>query len=123
VFLITGVSGSGKTWIANQLNLVKFNVVDSDKVKRRNIPRLCISSKPTTLFLTIGASTFMKNNPQFDYRFVIVLESREEVFARITARGGHIDNLDKRLNRMNILAQKASFVGTSTEVLNYLLSD
>lgn len=120
IMLVAGAPGAGKSWIAAQLDKNKWNIVDSDLVSKKQLINRCMSNLPTVLFLTVGVSTFMKNDA-FHHDLIVVDESIEVLKTRIINRGGNITpTIEKRYKRMQTLKIKAKFVGTSQEVLNYL---
>lgn len=121
VFLLTGAPGSGKTWILSQLS--NFSTIDSDVVTPAKYA-VEIRTKPNPILtLTIGVSTFIKNNPDLKVKLIVIQESQEVVEKRILKRGGVITaTLAKRIKRMERLAKQAEFAGSSDQVLEYLNS-
>lgn len=121
LYILTGAPASGKTWVLS--NLSNFTCLDSDIIPKKELaPRAHASNRPL-LTLTIGISTFIKNNPDFDIRLVVIDEEIETLNQRMLLRGGKITStIEKRAKRMKALAQKAVFSGTSKEVLDYLKS-
>ena len=122
VIIVTGAPGAGKSWVASQLDATKFNIVDSDLVPKKQLLQQCRSLLPTVLFLTIGVSTFMKNN-QFHYDLIFIDESINVLKSRLLSRGGKVTTttaIERRHKRMQPLKDKAKFVGSSLDVFNYL---
>lgn len=123
VILVTGAPGAGKTWVADNLTGSMFNIIDSDKVPRKDLVSTCASSASSVLFLTVGVSTFMKKNPQFNYELIVIKENLDVIKERLQKRGGSVTQTTfVRIKRMDVLATKASFIGTSDEVLAHLRS-
>lgn len=117
--IVTGAPASGKSWVASKI--VNFNVIDSDIVSKRELVALCEQAVKPLLTLTIGVSTFIKNNPQFNVKLVVIVENEDVVSHRMLLRGGKLTNtIQRRIKRMCSLAKRAVFSGTSEEVLEYL---
>lgn len=120
ITLVTGAPGAGKSWVAKQLDTNKWNVVDSDLVPKKELVGRCISNLPTVLFLTVGVSTFMKDD-RFHYDLIVIDESIETLKSRVINRGGKVTpTIERRHKRMQSLKTKAKFMGPSQEVANYL---
>jgi hypothetical protein len=123
LYLITGVSGSGKTHICQQLQ-DKFYYVSYDRIPRwRHIYELLMGNNQQLLFdISIGVSTFIKRYRHlFNIHLIIINEPESVIIQRLRKRNGNItDKLTKRIQRMQILAKNAEFTGTSLEVFNYL---
>jgi hypothetical protein len=120
ITIVTGAPGAGKSWVANQLDRTKWNVVDSDVVPKKELVDRCISDLSTVLFLTIGVSTFMKND-RFHYDLIVIDEPIDVLKSRVLARGGKITpTIERRYKRMQSLKTKAKFTGSSQEVIEYL---
>jgi group I intron endonuclease len=126
VYMVCGLSGSGKSWVCNQLsnmcNYVSFDNTSKDK----HIELLIEAGKAgkTSLYdPTIGVSSFIKHNSdKFDIRPTFIIELKNIISARLEARGGmwregmdnRLKSMDKRTIRYGV------FHGTSQEVLDYL---
>lgn len=120
ITIVTGAPGAGKSWVALQLDKNKWNIVDSDLVPKKQLVNKCISRLPTVLFLTVGVSTFMKDD-RFYYDLLVIDEPIEILKNRVIGRGGNITpTIERRYKRMQSLKVKAKFVGSSQEVANYL---
>lgn len=120
ITLITGAPGAGKSWVASRLDNSKWNIVDSDVVPNNKLVEKCVSSLPTALFLTVGVSTFMKDD-RFHYDLIVIDELIDTLKERIINRGGNITStVERRYKRMQRLKSRAKFVGSSSEVLKYL---
>ena len=120
ITIVTGAPGAGKSWVASRLDSNKWNIIDSDTTPKKQLLTKCTSSLPTVLFLTIGISTFMKND-SFHYDLIVIDESINILKSRIITRGGKITStIEKRYKRMQSLKHRAKFSGSSQEVLNYL---
>jgi hypothetical protein len=119
VYILTGAVASGKSWVAKQLT--NFNVIDSDLYKKGDLVELVASAPKPLLALTIGVSTFIKNNPQFTYKLIVIQETENTINARMIGRGGKVtDTIKRRIKRMQSLAKQAIFTGSSSEVLQFL---
>jgi len=124
LYLICGVSGSGKSWICNQLNNVSYLSSDSADKKSHvdELLKLSKLNKPLIYDLSIGISTFIKRNTdKFDIKPIFVIETKETVLERLKQRGTGTALSDSRIIAINRRAQSvAIFSGTSLEVLDYL---
>ena len=125
LFIVFGCSGSGKTWLANQLT-EKFHVVHYDKVRRAKLLEVLHSQptdKPILLDLPIKISTFIKrHSTEFNIRCVAVMGDFLQVKTQILKRDGKITKtLYKRWKIIQRRADKyAEFTGDSQQVLDYL---
>lgn len=124
IYLLIGCSGSGKSWVCNQLT-DKFTYVSYDGVRKKNhIPGLlAYSDKPKLYDPPIKISTFFKrHSSRFNIICVAILESDEVVKSRVESRGGKWTlGLVKRNATIVKRAQKYScYSGTSQEILHYL---
>ena len=121
VYLLTGAPASGKSWILKNLTDT-VSKIDSDVFsKSKLVETIEQSSKIPIVALTIGISTFIKNNPQFDIKLLVIQEELEVIKQRMVQRGGTVTpTLEKRIKRMKQLAAKAVFSGTTNEVLWFL---
>lgn len=123
VYLLTGVSGSGKSWIAEHLrHHVKY--VPYDKHSTAEAVAIISKSKVPILYdPTTNISTFLKiNSSSFDIRLFIIVDDLILIKQRIKARGGRITkSLYTRHKRMKAIAEaNDSFSGSSLDVLNAL---
>jgi len=124
IFMVIGCSGSGKSWVCNQLkDLFTYISYDSTRKKNHISGLLAYSDKPKLYDPPIKISTFFKrNSSRFNIRCVAILESDDVVKSRIEKRGGEwTDHISKRNKTMRKRAEKyAEFSGTSEQVLDYL---
>lgn len=119
LYILTGAPGSGKSWVLKQLT--NFYTIDSDVVSPSKYKILVREEKDPILTLTIGVSTFIKNNPDLEIKLIVIQEDIELLKARMLARNGKVTTtIERRAKRMLGLAKQAEFTGTSTEVLTYL---
>lgn len=119
LYLLTGAPASGKSWILS--NLSNFDCLDSDTIPKKELVSRCQSANKPILTLTVGISTFIKNNPNFEIKLIVIVEGIDTLNQRMLARNGKITStIEKRAKRMDALAKQAIFSGTSQEVLSYL---
>ena len=119
VVLLTGAPASGKSWVCT--NISNLDVLDADIISKKNLVSEVDNATKPLLALTVGVSTFMKRNPQFNYKLIVIIEDISTLENRMVARGGQVtDTIRRRLKRMHSLAKQAEFVGTSSEVLDYI---
>ena len=125
LYLVCGVSGSGKTWVCSQLTQ-KFAYLSSDTSGRDgHIAKLLEMSKegrPLLYDLSVGISTFIKRHSDlFEIFPVFIVETKEVVLERLKLRGtgdrlseARLVAIDKRTAKYGV------FSGTAGEVLEYL---
>lgn len=122
VYILTGAPASGKSWVTSRVAFT-FDALDSDSIPKKELVKRVDSVAKPLLALTVGVSTFMKNNPQWDYKLVVIIEPEEVINKRMIERGGVITNtIKRRMRRMTSLAKQAVFSGTSQEVLDFIIS-
>lgn len=120
VYLLTGAPGSGKSWVCDKLSNL-LDPIDLDKVKKSELLNVIKSRYCPVIAMTIGVSTFIKNNPDLDIKLVVIREPKKIIKERLIERGGQwTKTIDARIKRMESLANKAVFTGTSSEVLIFL---
>ena len=117
IYLVTGAPGAGKSWVLGQLP-ERFQAIDSDKVsKAKLVDEIQKSDKIPVVALTIGISTFISRNPQFDVKLFVIEEDECIIEARLLQRNGKVTpTIAKRIKRMKSLANEADAVGTSDEI-------
>jgi dephospho-CoA kinase len=100
-----------------------LNVLDSDLIPKKSLVDKVASADRPLLILTIGVSTFIKRNPQWNYKLIVIQEDEGVIKDRMIGRNGAVtDTIKRRIKRMISLAKQAQFTGTSAEVLQYLNS-
>lgn len=121
LYLLTGAPASGKSWVLS--NLTNFNCLDSDVIPKKDILVKVKEANKPILSLTIGVSTFIKNNPDLDIKLIVICEDIKTLNKRMQARDGRVTpTIERRAKRMEALAQQAIFSGNSREVLGFLKS-
>ena len=122
VYLVCGASGSGKSWVCNQL-AQHMQYVNYDQTPKK-IAREALkkATKPSLYDPPVGISTFIKyNKDDLDIKLLIILGDFITVKDQLVKRGGKVTTgLYRRWKRMNVLKKRAIFSGSSSEVLNYL---
>lgn len=124
VYMVCGASGSGKSWVCEQL-IDKFTYVSYDKnIKSKHVELLQQSTdKPLLYDPPIKISTFIKRYSNiFNIIPIFIIESEETIRSRIHQRGGRFtEALSKRIHQIQKRSVKYGiFSGTSSEVLAYL---
>ena len=124
LYLLTGAPASGKSWVLKSLP-AGMTALDSDVIaKSKLVEEVDKCTNIPVLSLTIGVSTFIKNNPQYDIKLIVIQEELETLHQRMKDRGGEITpTLEKRAKRMSGLSKLALFSGTSAEVAAFFQSD
>jgi 2-phosphoglycerate kinase len=121
VIILTGVSGSGKSWVSAQLD--QYIRLDTDKAKDICLKLYQHSNKPFLIEATACVSTWIKRLSQIGHnvKLVVIIEDNEAIKQRILARGGKgTKGIARRAKRMEVLRKRAVFSGSSVEVLNFL---
>lgn len=125
LYLVCGVSGSGKSWVCNQLK-DKYEYLSSDSSPKKGhvekLKEMAKTSKPLLYDLSVSISTFIKNNAaEFDIYPIFIKETREVILARLAERGTGMALSDSRLKAIDSRTVKyGKFSGTTVEVLKYL---
>lgn len=121
IILLAGQSGSGKTWVADQLD----NCVSLDQSLNKSMKEIIEKDNPVVT-ITVAISTFIKRMSKFfDISLVLIDEDLDIIKNRIIKRGGSLtSSLYKRKARIQSLIRNYNpkFVGTSDQVLKYLKS-
>lgn len=128
-YVVAGLSGSGKSWVCNQLPKDKCNYISFDENERIHHFNLMIEAAKNNLPLvydpTLHVSQFIKNNIcNLDIRLLVIDEDHEVIVDRLLGRGSNekkILNTLSRQSKIDRLKKSAEFSGTSSEVLQYLL--
>jgi predicted RNA-binding Zn-ribbon protein involved in translation (DUF1610 family) len=124
IYLVSGVSGAGKSWVCEQL-LDKFSYVSYDRnSKSKHLDLLKQpSDKPKLYDPPIKISTFIRRHSDiFDIHPIFIIEDEATIKARLAQRGGvFTDSAIKRIAAIKSRNKKYGvFSGTSSEVLVYL---
>ena len=128
IYIIAGVSGAGKSWVLDNLQL-KIPMLKSDKIRKlKDLIEVINSQKEDIIMVekTTLISTLIKNLPDHDVRLLIVAGDFLTVKQQLINRGGKItSSLYKRWNRMSSLAEHHNpvFIGSSTDVKKWLESN
>lgn len=123
VYLLCGVSGSGKSWIAAQV-LDKCTYVSFDKVpKPEHLSRIMSSGSDVLYDPTYKISTFIRRHShELNIIPIFILEGEDIIKTRLEGRGGSITaSVIKRIASMQARAGKYGvFSGTSDQVFRFL---
>lgn len=124
VLLVGGASGSGKSWVASNLDKSKYEILDSDNFSMNQIMSIIDTTNLIpVVFLTVGLSTFIKRNPNLYVQLILIKESEATIEQRLIGRGGSMtDSIKKRIKRLSKLEKESIYAGSSFAVLNYLRS-
>ena len=125
--LITGPSGSGKSWVCKHLKDVYH--VDFDRVVR-SVEKLKdvfdnvqAQKLPVVADLTKLVSTMMNRNPQFEWKLYVVDETLDVIKDRLVSRGGNYNEkaiITRKKRLGNILTRVGGVTGTAVEILNHI---
>jgi predicted RNA-binding Zn-ribbon protein involved in translation (DUF1610 family) len=130
LIIVCGPSGSGKSWVCNQLS-DEYSYVSFDKVpKEQHLLKIMqlasqCPNKPVLYDPFRKASTiFSRYSQVWPCELIAIDESLDTICERIASRGGvpDRDEIAKAVKRHQSTVAKSHFSGTSTEVLNYLRS-
>jgi len=125
IYIVSGIAGSGKSWVCNQLT-GKFNYVSYDENRKKthlDLLRSTVKDKIALYDLNIKTSTFIRRHShEFNIHFVTILGDFLQVKKQLKDRGGKITKSTyKRWKVMQKRAEKyGEFSGSSQEVYNYL---
>lgn len=126
VYLLIGAPAAGKSWVANQLT-DKFDYVSYDgNRKKTHLDLLRVpSTKPKLYDPTFKISTVIRrHSDEFNFVIVAIQEDEQTLRQRMSSRGGKwTDTIMKRNEQVRKRYEKygnGGFIGTSTEVLDYL---
>lgn len=123
VYLICGVSGSGKSWICEQLK-DKFSYISYDNNKKAShLDLIREADKPVLYDLSVNVSTFInRNKDEFDITPIFVMGDFLTVKSQLVSRGGKVTkSLYRRWKIMKSRYNKyGTFIGSSNEVFKYL---
>ena len=129
VYIVSGIAGSGKSWVCGQLkDHDKFHYVSYDS-NRKSTHLNSIMNAPNDKIvlydLNIKTSTFIRRHcKDFNLRFVTILGDFLQVKQQLKDRGGKITK--GTYKRWKVMEKRAKtygeFSGSSTDVLKYLKS-
>lgn len=129
LFIVCGVSGSGKSWVCNQLKDISY-YVSYDEIPREQHYYEFIEGSKTNLPILYdpfrSPTTILRRySTQFNTRLIVIDEPLDTIVSRIKQRGGkpNIDSLEKIRGKIPRWRQYAEFSGTSDQVLEYLKSE
>ena len=125
LMILIGCSGSGKTWVAEQLS-DKYHVVHYDRTPKKKMIEVLLAQptdKPILLDLPIKISTMIRRYGElFDVRVVSILGDFLKVKVQILKRNGKITPTLYR--RWKVIKKRtktyAEFSGDSDDVFKYL---
>lgn len=128
VYLVAGLNGVGKSWVCRQLDKDKCSYIEYDAYPKDKHLNAILGAtslmRPIIYDNPFDARTFIKNNiNKLDIKLVVVDESDDIVIDRLLLRGSShatIAKVIRRRGKIERLKNKANFVGTSQEVLDYL---
>lgn len=126
VYLICGVSGSGKSWVCEQLKHQAKYVSFDRTSKEEALSEMLKATIPVLYDPTVHISTFIKrHSDKLDIRPFFVLGDFLKVKQQIKKRGGTITKgLYKRWERMIVLSQKTNaMTGSSNEIVKFLKTE
>lgn len=123
IYVLAGVSGSGKSWVCEQLR-DQFHYIPMDKYKKNIGYMLNVTSndKPILIDPTTNVSTYFKRlSDKYDVALVVIIEDKDTIIKRLEARGGNFTkSIARRISRMKALSSRSIFSGTSHQVLDFL---
>ena len=125
MFIITGVAGSGKSWVCDQLigvNYVSFDTIDKT-MHYHYIVELSKNGCPIVYdpFRKVK-QTYHIYAPLLDTYVIKIEETEDIILERLKSRGSKctIEKVREAIKHNNRYKNLASFTGTSVEVLRYL---
>jgi len=127
-YMLCGQSGCGKTTLANKLTDI-YHVISIDKITKKDLDKILRNNwhndKPVLLDISVHISTtYRRYVSRYRVMPVFLIESIDTVKANIGGRGGRVDNVDARYNRVIKLSKEIGiFSGCKEEVLDYLINE
>lgn len=121
VYLLCGVAGSGKSWVANKLaHLIPY--ISSDKDGKLE-PTKSLELHDRTVHISTTIKRWREQN--IDVYPIFIMGDFIQVKAQIKNRGGKITkNLYSRWNRMKSLSQQFGvFTGSPSDAYKYLYNE
>lgn len=125
LIIVAGLSGSGKSWVCDQLN-DDFVYISYDKIpKEQHFYAMVETAKQGKHILydplRKPISILKRYRQVFSVRLMVIDESADVIKKRIIGRGGsRTDNIDKFIHKIDQYKQYAEFSGTSSQVLEYI---
>ena len=122
VYIVTGVSGSGKSWVCERLKR-HAKYLPYDKVsKERALATMRVATVPILYDPTANVSTFVRRNADtLDIKLIVITGDFLTVKQQLVNRGGKITkSLYRRWKRMKQLSTAAIYAGSSDDVLRFL---
>lgn len=126
VILISGPSGSGKSYICSHINNYPVVHWDDYSCKESFTNKIVELSKVHTVVfaeIPVLVTTNLKRlvNLGFSVDLICINESIETVGSRLEGRGGHLtEGILNRIARFQKLSNSATFFGTTASILGYL---
>lgn len=130
IFMVTGPSGSGKSWVCRQL-LDQVHYVDYDKTaESRRAAALAAATfqeRPILFDPVSRVASYINRNPALKFRLACIVEPPEVILQRLQGRGSDMAELTpgilKRVDRTLAYSRRyAEFSGSSDQVLAWLRS-
>jgi cytidylate kinase len=126
LYIVCGPSGSGKSYVCENLK-DKVSYISYDKTPKEehiyHMTNLAAENKdilydPFRKPVTI----YNRYKETFNVHLYVIVETEDVIYNRILQRGGHPDRsaIQKAIKKLPRWAKKATFVGTSSEVLEAL---
>lgn len=125
LLIVTGPSGSGKSWVLKQLG-VGFDKLSYDLIPKEQhyhyLVEMSKSGNPIVYDpLRKPLSIYNRYRSLFDAKLIVIDESVDTIKARIIKRGGSkVNNVETFVKKNQKLIPIAHFSGTSSEVAEYL---
>lgn len=123
VYIVSGVSGAGKSWVCNQLTKYAKYIPYDKTLMLEAIATMKKATMPILYDIVTNVSTFIKKNQDsLDIRLIIIAGDFLQVKAQLLDRGGKVTkSLYSRWKRMKYHSKhNAIFTGSSQEVLDFL---
>ena len=126
LFIITGQSGVGKSWVTSKLKDM-YQIISYDSIPKEQHYHYMVEMSHNDIKPIIydplrkALGMYRRYRGLFDTKLIVIIEEPEVVKNRIRSRGGKaLENVDKFYKKFKNLATKAHFSGTSVEVLAYM---
>ena len=123
IYMVCGVSGSGKSWICNQLTDMYAYISFDGVAKSKHLEALRGTKGPILYDPNIKISTFIRrHSSEFNIIPIFIIEEESIIESRLKIRGGKLTKSTPKRMKVIIARNKkyGVFSGTSDEVLKYL---
>ena len=124
-YIVAGPAGSGKSWVCDQLenvNYISFDTIPKEQHYHYML-EYSKTGKPIIYDPFRKVSTiYNRYKDLFEMKVILIEESDSIIYSRLKGRGSKLslEKVKESVSYMNKYKKNAHFIGSSTEVLEYL---